>query len=236
MTLTNATITGGGIGIGIFGVSGVTVSNTTISGGGNSGLAIWGGTHGVIIDHVSVTTAPYANHVSYFIIRDDSCANRPTDIVVSNSDFHGGSQSVGWFGLEAKCAQNLTILNNSFEGGQVLVSLPDSNNVLIKGNSFSLPNTGAYWGVEIAHANDVVVDGNTFTGNSSQYAAAVEQNSGSLRATFRNNIVRSVYVGFDNPTSVFTFSGNSFSNVSCQTASNGNCIAPPATGSGGLHG
>ncbi|HEX5142127.1 MAG TPA: right-handed parallel beta-helix repeat-containing protein [Dehalococcoidia bacterium] len=109
----------------------------------------------------------------------------------------------GWFGIELKCTEDVLIEGNSLSGGHTLISLPDSNRVTIRGNRFNMVDipggltSGPYWGVEIAKAHDVVVEGNTFVGQGPCCDAAVSTNSGSQRPIVRNNTVSNMYVLFE---------------------------------------
>jgi hypothetical protein len=110
----------------------------------------------------------------------------------------GDQNTNGWFGIELKCFEDVLIERNSLKGGQVLISLPDSNRVTIRDNNLDLRGT-PYWGVEIARAHDVRLENNTIQGDGPNSGDdAFSANSGSLRAVAYRNLaarLRTLYAG-----------------------------------------
>ena len=108
-------------------------------------------------------------------------------ITVRGNKIDQGDEATGWFGVELKLSPNAVIVDNDIRGGGVLVSLPDSDGVIVSGNRLDLRGS-AGWGVEIAKGNDVTVEDNTFTGDGpGSGETAVSMNSGSLRALITAN-------------------------------------------------
>ena len=102
------------------------------------------------------------------------------DIEIENSEFHGGSAAQGWFGLEIRCATNVSIHQDFSEGGQVLISLPYVKTAHVYSNFFNLSGKRLL-GVEVAAANNVTLDHNTFNGDGPRSNdTAVSMNSGSV--------------------------------------------------------
>src|SRR5262249_55249292 len=58
-----------------------------------------------------------------------------------------GEGSIGWFGIELKQSKGAIIEGNTITGGTVLVSLPETDSAVIRGNTFDLRGT-AHWGIE----------------------------------------------------------------------------------------
>jgi nitrous oxidase accessory protein NosD len=111
---------------------------------------------------------------------------------IRNNTIDQGAGDLGWFGIELKQSAGAIIEGNAIRGGQVLVSLPESDGAIVRGNTLDLGGS-AYWGVEVPNANDVVIEGNTIIGSGPETRdAAIALNSGSLRTTVRGNNVRDV--------------------------------------------
>jgi hypothetical protein len=118
--------------------------------------------------------------------------NRRT--IIRNNTMDQGNGDVGWFGIEFKCHEDGIIEGNDVRGGHVLISLPDNNRMIVRNNALHLEGT-AYWGVEIAKANDVTVTRNRFTGEGPAVTNyAVAENSGSQRAIVTWNHVTNIKV------------------------------------------
>jgi hypothetical protein len=115
-----------------------------------------------------------------------SLPNRRT--IIRNNVIDQGNGDVGWFGIEFKCHEDGLIEGNDLRGGQVLISLPDNNRMMIRNNVLHVEGS-AYWGVEIAKANDVRVTHNRFIGSNPTVHYAVAMNSGSQRAIVTWNYV-----------------------------------------------
>jgi nitrous oxidase accessory protein NosD len=108
-------------------------------------------------------------------------------ITVRGNKIDQGDATTGWFGVELKLSPGALIVDNDIRGGRVLISLPDSDGVIVSDNRLDL-RASATWGVEIAKSNDVTVENNTFTGDGPDSEdTAVSMNSGSLRALISAN-------------------------------------------------
>jgi hypothetical protein len=104
--------------------------------------------------------------------------------VIMNSTFtnRGGNETV-W----AKCSQSVSILYNTFRSGsQWSISLPDSRDVWIHGNSFSLGGGPSNWlAIELPRSNNVWIAWNWFGGRGNNWG--VWANSGTSYVTIEGN-------------------------------------------------
>jgi hypothetical protein len=124
-----------------------------------------------------------------------------------------GTGSAGWFGIELKCHDGVTIEGNTLKNGQVLVSLPDTDNVMIKGNVFDLRGS-PFWGVEVAKAMNVTVQGNTFIGDGQNGGDhAVSMNSGAKYTVVKNNTARDIRTLLDTTGDYITLTDNCITQV-----------------------
>ena len=108
---------------------------------------------------------------------------------IRNSSFRndGGNETL-WI----KCSQSVTIENNLFQSGsQWSVSLPDSLDVTIRGNTFDLTLEPVNWlAIELPRTFRVEISRNRFFGPAGDWA--VWLNSGSDFVTMVNNCVQGV--------------------------------------------
>jgi hypothetical protein len=184
----------GGQGVAVFGHDRTTVRRNDFRGLVGSAVFLWGegrGADGTVVErNTIVQTAGF--HVSPIAGRgaEDgnpcSVVNRGT--IIRNNVVDQGSTDVGWFGIEFKCHEDGVIEGNDVRGGEVLISLPDNNRMLIRNNVLHVVGT-AYWGVEIAKAHDITVTRNRFIGSSSSVHYAVAENSDSQRVSVTWNHV-----------------------------------------------
>ena len=104
--------------------------------------------------------------------------------VIINSSFtnRGGNETI-W----AKCSQSVSILYNTFRSGsQWSISLPDSRDVWIHGNSFSLSGAPSNWlAIELPRSHNVWIAWNWFGGRGGAWG--VWANSGTSYVTIEGN-------------------------------------------------
>jgi hypothetical protein len=106
-----------------------------------------------------------------------------------------------WVAVEFVRSPGTLIEGNTFTGhhvpgGGFIVSLPDSNNSIVRGNT--LHSLSGDWAVEIAASNDVTVENNDMFGTVlAPGMAAINHNSGSMRSEIRNNRVHDYSVFVD---------------------------------------
>lgn len=104
--------------------------------------------------------------------------------VIINSSFtnRGGNETI-W----AKCSQSVSILYNTFRSGsQWSISLPDSRDVWIHGNSFSLGGGPSNWlAIELPRSHNVWIAWNWFGGRGGAWG--VWANSGTSSVTIEGN-------------------------------------------------
>jgi hypothetical protein len=188
----------GGQGVAIFGRDRTTVRDSDFRGLSGSSFFVWGAGRGaddaVFEDNTVVQTLGF--HVSPISGRASEGPGNPCPIVnrrtiIRNNVMDQGNQTIGWFGVELTCHEDGIIEGNDLRGGQVLISLPLNNRMIVRNNALHLEST-AYWGVEIAKANDITVTHNRFTGSGRTFDYAVAENSGSQRAIVTWNHVSNI--------------------------------------------
>jgi parallel beta helix pectate lyase-like protein len=219
VTLTDVTINGGGVGVYFHARQNVTLRNVRFS--GYSGGPIWmtGAVRNILIEGNSWMNT--ANVVGGFIAGRGSEGANPCPTVgryVTIRNNVGDQGSRGWFGIELKCFEDVTIEGNSLKGGEVLISLPDSNRVTVRSNTLDLRGR-AYWGIEVAKAHDVKVLGNTFIGDEpnpydavAPFEQAISLNSGSVRTVATGNRANNLHLFFAGP-NYSTVTDNCLQNV-----------------------
>jgi hypothetical protein len=87
------------------------------------------------------------------------------NLVIRGNTIDQGPAGVAHFGIEVWDNTGLVIESNTLKGASALISIPRSDGAIIRGNTFDL--TQAFWGVEIADADNVQVLDNVGAGNSS---------------------------------------------------------------------
>lgn len=156
-------ITGGGLAIGIFGQSDIKVLGGKFRGLGNSALAMWGTFNGILLEGMDIDLmaglgcSPIMGRGS----EDSSAFGR--NLTVRNNYMNQGSGvgapfpvGSGWFGMELKCVDTVLMELNTFRGGQVLCSFPDSRNITIQRNELDVRGS-AYWAIEPAKSTNMII-------------------------------------------------------------------------------
>ncbi len=243
VTVQKWTFAGGGQIIADLGHSNVNILNNSFSNQLGSSVALWGASNNVIIDGNKIVQS-VTNQVSPIIARaSEDCSVYLKNLIIRNNYMDQGPAGVGWFGIELKCNDGVLIENNTLHGGETLVSLPDTNNVQVKNNTFDMTGD-AYWGVEIAHANNVTVAGNTFFGDGpSGTDHAVSENSGSQNSYISGNNVHDIRTLVDVGGDYISITDNCLVNVLRVTeydssgthvilSNNGPCPSPSVTPTG----
>jgi hypothetical protein len=191
-TIEGMTFHGGGLVVSVKGRDGTQILDNTFSGQSGTAIFIWGeqrGADDTLIEGNTIdgTAARKASPISSRAADDpgDGVVNK--GITVRGNTIDQGDDNSGWFGVELKLSPGAIIVDNDIRGGGVLVSLPDSDGSIVSGNRLDLRGS-AHWGVEIASADDVTVEDNTFTGDGADTGdTAVSMNSGSMRALISAN-------------------------------------------------
>lgn len=254
VTLDGWKIRQGGIGMAFSGSwTNITIKNSDFRDYSGGPIFMWGPVRNVLIEGNTITNTK--NIQSGFVggrgnEGANPCPAVAKDIIIRNNT--GDQNTNGWFGIELKCFEDVVIEGNNLRGGKALISLPDSNRVLIRGNTLYVTRNNAYWGVEIAKAHNITVENNTFIGDSANcfflangqpsvgcWGSAVSQNSGSLLAVMRNNMVTNIYNAFQGSQAGYVITGNCLSGVLRVTElgttvgatilNNGPCSQPPFT-------
>jgi nitrous oxidase accessory protein NosD len=192
VTIHGVTFKGGGLVISIHGRDGTQVLDNHFSGQSGTAIFIWGegrGSDDTLIEGNTIdgTSGRKASPIASRGAEDIAEGIVNQRITVRGNKIDQGDEASGWFGVELKLSPKAVIVDNDIRGGATLVSLPDSDGVIVSGNRLDLRGS-AGWGVEIAKSNDVTVEDNTFTGDGLGTGdRAVSMNSGSLRALITAN-------------------------------------------------
>ncbi len=189
---------GGGLVISVVGRDRVRILGNDFAGQSGAAIFLWGeggGSDDALIEgnHIVQTLT---SKVSPIGSRGNEATThggvQNSRAIIRNNTIDQGGGDLGWFGIELKQSAGALIEGNTVRGGQVMVSLPESDRATVRGNTLDLSGSG-YWGVEVPNANDVLIEGNTIIGSGpNSRDAAVALNSGSLRTTVRGNNVRDV--------------------------------------------
>jgi len=181
-----------GLVISVKGYDGTQILDNYFSGQSGTAIFVWGDGRGADdtliegnkIDQAAAREAsPIASRAAEDV--DEGVLNKR--LTVRGNTIDQGDATTGWFGIELKLSPGAIVADNDVRGGRTLVSLPDSDGVIVSGNRLDLRGS-AVWGVEIAKSNDVIVEDNTFIGDGpGSKDVAVSMNSGSLRALISAN-------------------------------------------------
>ena len=218
VTVSDITFVGGGQVVSVFGRSQVTIARNVFTNQVGSAIALWDegrGSSYVSIDANRITqtatsgTSPIIGRATETVpcpVFNDH--NRFTNNVIDQ-----GAGAIGWFGIELKCHSNTLIDGNTITGGQALISLPDSTTATISNNTFNMTGS-AYWGIEIPHARNVTVKGNTFYGDGIAGGDhAVSINSNSYNTKVHLNTARDIRTLVDLGGDLTTITDNCLTNV-----------------------
>jgi hypothetical protein len=201
VTVEGVTFSGGGAGVGVYGRDRAAILDSDFSGLSGSAISIW--SEGVGADATRIENnrivQTITNKVSPITSRGNETVShggvQNTGTVIRGNTIDQGPGDVGWFGIELKQSRGALLEGNTMVGGHVLVSLPESDAVTIRGNTFDMRGS-PHWGVEVANADDVIVERNTFIGNGTSGGQAISLNSGSVRTTARFNTARDLKTFF----------------------------------------
>ena len=201
VTIEGWTFNGGGNVISVVARSNVRILNNSFRDHTGGVIALWGAVNGIeisgndIVNTRTVKTGIVGGRASE---GSNPCPTVGRNVTISNNYGDQGAGTIGWFGIELKCFEDVLIEGNHLKGGSVLISLPDSNRVTIRNNTLDL--TGSpYWGVEVPKANNVTIEYNTVFGDGPMNDTAFSANSGSQRMVVRFNKVQNVKTLVDGP-------------------------------------
>jgi Right handed beta helix region len=196
-TIEDVTFHGGGLVISVKGRDGTQVLDNSFSGQSGTSVFVWGegrGSDDTLIEGNTIDqsagrdASPIASRAS----EDEAEGVVNRRITIRGNTIDQGDETTGHFGVELKLSPEAVIVDNEIRGGKALVSLPDSDNVIVSGNRLDLVGSPV-WAIEIANSDDVTVEDNTIVGDGPDSGdVAVSMNSGSMRALITANAVRSV--------------------------------------------
>ena len=218
-TVQSVAFRGGGVGVGVYGKDRTAILSNSFSGLSGSAISIW--SEGVGADDTRIENNSIVQAITYRVSPITSRGNESSihsgvqnaRTVIRGNTIDQGPGDVGWFGIELKQSRGTLIEGNTISGGHVLVSLPESDAVTIRSNTFDLRGSPT-WGIEVANAHDVIVERNTFIDSGTTAGGhAVSLNSGSLRTTARYNTARDLRTFFDVSGDWHTVTDNCFSSV-----------------------
>ncbi len=193
VTVQSVRFLGGGTGVGVYGVDRSRILSNTFKYMLGSAVSIW--SEGVGADRTLVRgnniVQTRTHQVSPITSRGNEGGGhggvqnyRP---IIRKNTINQGAGDIGWFGIELKQSKGAIVESNRIKGGIVLMSIPETDNALIRYNTFDLRGT-PHWGIEVGNAHDAIIDKNTFFGDGMggvDYAIAL--NTGSLRTLARQN-------------------------------------------------
>jgi parallel beta helix pectate lyase-like protein len=198
VTVARMRFVSGGIGVATYGRDRTTVRDSDFRGLSGGAFAIWGEGRGAddAVFEGNTVVQTLGHHVSPIGGRGSEGPGNPCPIVnrrtiIRNNVIDQGPQGIGWFGIELTCHEDGIIEGNDLRGGEVLISLPLNNRMIVRNNVLHLEGT-PYWGVEIAKANDITVTRNRFTSSGPTVDYAVAMNSESQRAMVTWNHVSNI--------------------------------------------
>ena len=218
VTVSDIAFVGGGQVVSVFGRSHVTIARNVFTRQIGSAVELWGegrGSSYVTVDanRITQTATSGVSPISGDAVDSAPCTVYNDHDAFTNNVIDQGAGSLGWFGIELKCHSNTVISGNTLTGGQTLVSLPDALTATVSHNTFNLTGS-AHWGVEVAHATNVSVTGNTFYGDGpGGNDHAVSLNSGSYNTAVTSNTARDIRTLVDLGGDQTTIADNCMTNV-----------------------
>jgi len=191
------TFRGGGLGVSVRGHDRTAIVGNDFADLAGTSIAVWGdgrGADDVIVENNRIVQTR-TRQASPIISRgteqlEDGVRN--TGLVVRGNDIDQGDGEIGWYGIELKASPGALIEANDVRGGSVLVSVPDSDDVTVRGNRLDLRGS-PYWAVELPNSHRSTVIDNVIVGDGLDGRdTAFSMNSGSQHATIRQNVVEAV--------------------------------------------
>lgn len=193
VTVTQVVFWGGGTGVGVYGKDRARIISNSFRNLSGSAVSVW--SEGVGADRTMIYGNIMIQSVTHEVSPITSRGNEGGShggvqnfgTVIRRNSIDQGAGDIGWFGIELKQSRSAVIESNSIKGGTVLTSLPETDNALIRWNTFDLRGT-AHWGIEVANAYDATVTENTFVGDGpTGVDYALSMNTNPLRTIVTNN-------------------------------------------------
>jgi len=198
VTVTHVAFWGGGTGVGVYGKDRARIVSNTFRNLSGSAVSVWsegvGADRTLIYGNIMIQSATY--QVSPIMSRGNEGGNhggvQNFGRIIRRNTIDQGAGDIGWFGIELKQSRGAVVESNSITGGIVLVSLPETDQALIRWNTFDLRGT-AHWGIEVGNAYDATVTENTFIGDGrTGVDYALQMNTNPLRAIVTNNTASNI--------------------------------------------
>lgn len=193
VTVQSVNFWNGGTGIGVYGVDRSRIISNSFRGLTGSAVAIW--SEGVGADRTLIDRNKIIQSATFKVSPIISRGNEGSGhggvqnyrTVIRRNTINQGPGEVGWFGIELKQSKGAIVERNTIKGGIALLSLPETDNAVIRYNTFDLRGS-AHWGIEVANAHDATIDENTFIGDGKfSVDYGITLNTGSLRTLARGN-------------------------------------------------
>jgi len=170
VTVQSIVFRGGGTGVGVYGKDHDRIVNNGFANLTGSAVSVW--SEGVGADYTVIKgnriTQSKTVQVSPITSRGNESGNhggvQNYRLNIRGNTIDQGAGDIGWFGIELKQSKGAIVENNTITGGQVLVSLPETDGAYVRYNTFDLRGS-AHWGIEDGNAWDTKVVGNTFIGD-----------------------------------------------------------------------
>ncbi len=193
VTVQSVKFLGGGTGVGVYGKDRSRILSNTFRYMVGSAVSVW--SEGVGADQTLISgnriVQTRTTKVSPITSRGNEGGGhggvQNTRTNIRHNTIDQGTGEIGWFGIELKQSKGSIIQYNTIKGGLVLVSIPETDNAVIRYNTFDLRGT-PFWGIEVPNAYDAVIDENTFVGDGrTGVDYAISLNTGSMRVHARRN-------------------------------------------------
>ena len=197
-TIQSVLISGGGTGVGVYGKDYGRILSNRFTGLTGSAVSVW--SEGVGADYTYIKSNQIDQTKTFQVSPITSRGNESGGhggvqnyrTTIRGNIINQGAGNIGWFGIELKQSKGAVIEKNTMTGGIVLVSLPETDNALIRWNTFDLRGT-AHWGIEVGNAYDATVTENTFIGDGrTGVDYALEMNTNPLRTIVTNNTASNI--------------------------------------------
>jgi hypothetical protein len=193
VTVQSVLFDGGGAGVGVYGKDRAQIRYNTFKKLSGSAVSIWSegvGADDTVIYHNRISQT-ITSKVSPITSRGNESAGhggvQNVHTVIYKNTIDQGAGDIGWFGIELKQSKKAVVQSNYIKGGTVLLSLPETDNALIRYNTFDLRGS-PHWAIEVGNAYDAVILKNKFIGDGptgKDYAVILNTNP--LRTIVRYN-------------------------------------------------
>lgn len=140
VTIASVRFRGGGVVVSVKGRDGTQILDSTFNGQSGTAIFIWGegrGADDTLIsgNRIDQSETTKSSPISSRAADDPSAGVLNKRITVRGNTIDQGDERTGWFGVELKLSPEAIIVDNDIRGGATLISLPDSDNSIVKWES-----------------------------------------------------------------------------------------------------